>query len=208
MSIAHSGWSYRTRTDQVGAVRNGTPRRTPRTETRRVSAPWLTPDARQQKIMLLVGPKRSSKGTIGRVLKALATASATTPSSSRRTRSRRRASPCRTCRTGLASRRPDVDHEQRHRGAARGGRVRRRWPRDSQPGRHLGTGRAFSEPTLIGIASAFEQAPHHRTPPASTPPLPSDTVTRSHGHGDDDGHHDDNDRGHCDDDRCDHGDDD
>jgi hypothetical protein len=29
-------------------------------------------------------------------------------------------------------------------------------------------------------------------------------VTRSHGHGDDDGH----DRGHCDDDRCDHGDDD
>jgi hypothetical protein len=31
----------------------------------------LTPDTRQQKMMLLVGPKRSGKGTIGRVLKAL-----------------------------------------------------------------------------------------------------------------------------------------
>jgi len=31
----------------------------------------LTPDTRQQKIMLLIGPKRSGKGTIGRVLKAL-----------------------------------------------------------------------------------------------------------------------------------------
>lgn len=31
----------------------------------------LTPDTRQQKIMLLVGPKRSGKGTIMRVLKAL-----------------------------------------------------------------------------------------------------------------------------------------
>ncbi|HEX7840940.1 MAG TPA: phage/plasmid primase, P4 family [Kofleriaceae bacterium] len=31
----------------------------------------LAPDTRQQKIMLLVGPKRSGKGTIGRVLRAL-----------------------------------------------------------------------------------------------------------------------------------------
>jgi amidase len=40
------------------------------------------------------------------------------------------------------------------------------------------SGRAFSEPTLIGLAFAFEQATHLRQPPASTPPLPSDTVTR------------------------------
>ncbi len=32
-------------------------------------------------------------------------------------------------------------------------------------------GRAWSEPTLIGIAYAYEQATHHRRPPASTPPL-------------------------------------
>jgi len=38
------------------------------------------------------------------------------------------------------------------------------------------SGRAFSEPRLIAIAYAFEQATHFRTPPASTPPLPSDTV--------------------------------
>ncbi len=38
------------------------------------------------------------------------------------------------------------------------------------------TGRAFSEPTLIGLAYAFEQATRHRQPPASTPPLPSDSV--------------------------------
>ncbi|HZJ67752.1 MAG TPA: amidase family protein [Kofleriaceae bacterium] len=48
------------------------------------------------------------------------------------------------------------------------------------------TGRAFSEPTLIGIAYAFEQATHHRVAPASAPPLPSDLVVRGHGHGDDD----------------------
>jgi amidase len=47
------------------------------------------------------------------------------------------------------------------------------------------TGRAFSEPRLIGLAFAFEQATHHRTPPASAPPLPGDTVTRR-GHGDHD----------------------
>jgi amidase len=40
------------------------------------------------------------------------------------------------------------------------------------------SGRAFSEPRLIGLAYAFEQATRHRQPPASTPPLPSDTVQR------------------------------
>jgi amidase len=38
------------------------------------------------------------------------------------------------------------------------------------------TGRAFSEPTLLGIAYDFEQATHHRAPPASAPPLASDEV--------------------------------
>jgi Asp-tRNA(Asn)/Glu-tRNA(Gln) amidotransferase A subunit family amidase len=32
-------------------------------------------------------------------------------------------------------------------------------------------GRAWSEPTLIKLAYAYEQATHHRHPPASTPPL-------------------------------------
>jgi amidase len=40
------------------------------------------------------------------------------------------------------------------------------------------SGRAFSEPRLIGLAYAFEQATHHRVPPSSTPPLPSDHVVR------------------------------
>ncbi len=40
------------------------------------------------------------------------------------------------------------------------------------------SGRAFSEPRLIGLAYAFEQATQHRQPPASTPPLPSDFVDR------------------------------
>jgi len=40
------------------------------------------------------------------------------------------------------------------------------------------TGRAFSEPTLIGLAFAFEQATLHRQPPASAPPLPTDSVSR------------------------------
>jgi amidase len=39
-------------------------------------------------------------------------------------------------------------------------------------------GRAFSEPKLIALAYAFEQATHHRAPPASTPPLPSDTIRK------------------------------
>ena len=40
------------------------------------------------------------------------------------------------------------------------------------------TGRAFSEPRLIAIAYAFEQATKHRQAPASAPALPSDSVGR------------------------------
>ena len=40
------------------------------------------------------------------------------------------------------------------------------------------SGPAFSEPRLIALAYAFEQATRHRVPPASTPPLASDTVVR------------------------------
>jgi amidase len=40
------------------------------------------------------------------------------------------------------------------------------------------SGRAFSEPRLIGLAYAFEQATHYRVPPPSAPPLPTDTVIR------------------------------
>ena len=40
------------------------------------------------------------------------------------------------------------------------------------------TGPAFSEPTLIALAYAFEQATKHRVPPPLLPPLPSDFVTR------------------------------
>lgn len=40
------------------------------------------------------------------------------------------------------------------------------------------TGPAFSEPRLIGLAYAFEQATRHRVPPASTPPLSGDVVVR------------------------------
>ena len=40
------------------------------------------------------------------------------------------------------------------------------------------TGRAFSEPTLIALAYAYEQATKHRQAPASAPPLPSDFVSR------------------------------
>jgi amidase len=42
-------------------------------------------------------------------------------------------------------------------------------------------GRAFSEPKLIALAYAFEQATLHRVPPASTPALPSDVI-RGHRH--------------------------
>ncbi|MGH9313483.1 MAG: amidase family protein [Vicinamibacterales bacterium] len=40
------------------------------------------------------------------------------------------------------------------------------------------SGPAFSEPKLLAIAYAFEQATKHRVPPESTPPLPSDLVRR------------------------------
>src|SRR5215510_13517067 len=40
------------------------------------------------------------------------------------------------------------------------------------------TGRAFSEPTLIALAYAFEQVTKHRQAPASAPPLPTDFVRR------------------------------
>ena len=40
------------------------------------------------------------------------------------------------------------------------------------------SGRAFSEPRLIGLAYAFEQATHYRVPPPSAPALPTDTVIR------------------------------
>jgi amidase len=39
------------------------------------------------------------------------------------------------------------------------------------------SGPAFSEPRLIALGYAFEQATKHRRPPLTTPPLPSDTVT-------------------------------
>jgi Asp-tRNA(Asn)/Glu-tRNA(Gln) amidotransferase A subunit family amidase len=32
-------------------------------------------------------------------------------------------------------------------------------------------GLPFTEPTLLAMGHAYEQATHHRTPPASTPPL-------------------------------------
>lgn len=40
------------------------------------------------------------------------------------------------------------------------------------------SGRAFSEPRLIGLAYAFEHATHHRVAPPTTPALPGDTVGR------------------------------
>ena len=40
------------------------------------------------------------------------------------------------------------------------------------------SGRAFSEPRLIALAYAFEQATHARVPPASAPPLATDVVIR------------------------------
>jgi amidase len=36
-------------------------------------------------------------------------------------------------------------------------------------------GRGYSEPTIIKLAYAYEQATHHRRPPAATPPLPATT---------------------------------
>jgi amidase len=43
------------------------------------------------------------------------------------------------------------------------------------------SGPAFSEPRLIALAFAFEQATQYRVPPASTPALPSDVVHSRHG---------------------------
>jgi hypothetical protein len=40
-------------------------------------------------------------------------------------------------------------------------------------------GREFSEPKLIALAYAFEQATGYRAPPASTPALPTDTIPLS-----------------------------
>lgn len=40
------------------------------------------------------------------------------------------------------------------------------------------SGRAFSEPTLLALAYAFEQATKHRVPPDSAPPLATDFVKR------------------------------
>jgi amidase len=45
--------------------------------------------------------------------------------------------------------------------------------RDSLPVGLQVLGRAWSEPTLIKIVYAYEQATRHRRPPASTPPLPA-----------------------------------
>lgn len=38
------------------------------------------------------------------------------------------------------------------------------------------SGKAYSEPTLLGLAYAFEQATNYRVAPTSTPPLPGETV--------------------------------
>jgi amidase len=40
------------------------------------------------------------------------------------------------------------------------------------------SGRAFSEPRLVALAYAFEQATHYRVPPASVPPLATDHVVK------------------------------
>ena len=46
------------------------------------------------------------------------------------------------------------------------------------PGDITFSGRAFSEPRLLALAYAYEQATKLRRPPASTPPLAGDVVTR------------------------------
>ena len=34
-------------------------------------------------------------------------------------------------------------------------------------------GRPYSEPVMLRLAYAYEQATHHRAPPKTTPPLPA-----------------------------------
>ena len=51
------------------------------------------------------------------------------------------------------------------------------FPADGMPFGVQFLGRNFSEPTLIKIASGFEAAVPHRKAPASTPPLPGETIT-------------------------------
>jgi amidase len=48
------------------------------------------------------------------------------------------------------------------------------FPSDSMPFAVQFLGKPFSEPTLIKVASGFEAATKHRTPPKSTPPLPGE----------------------------------
>jgi amidase len=48
------------------------------------------------------------------------------------------------------------------------------------------SGPAWSEPRLIALGYAFEQATKYRRPPASTPPLPSDSVVKPPRRGDSD----------------------
>jgi len=47
-----------------------------------------------------------------------------------------------------------------------------------RPSNVVFSGPAFSEPRLLALGYAFEQATLHRRPPASVPPLPTDTVSR------------------------------
>ena len=68
----------------------------------------------------------------------------------------------------------------------RAGRFLRTWsnppsPAGSTPSRAAGvtfSGRAFSEPRLIGARVRVRAGDAHRVPPASAPPLPSDTVIK------------------------------
>jgi Asp-tRNA(Asn)/Glu-tRNA(Gln) amidotransferase A subunit family amidase len=51
------------------------------------------------------------------------------------------------------------------------------WPSDGMPFGVQFLGRKFSEPTLLKLASGFEAVTQHRRAPASTPPLPGETIT-------------------------------
>jgi Asp-tRNA(Asn)/Glu-tRNA(Gln) amidotransferase A subunit family amidase len=63
------------------------------------------------------------------------------------------------------------------------------WPALSVPSGYLGPGlpvglqilgRAWDDARLIGYAYAYEQATHHRRPPAAAPPLGVPRLTRVH----------------------------